>query len=139
MWGDPWGLPRGRHLDSRDSSAGVAYHHFDGMISAVVDKGNRLVGLWNAIDGHARLAFPGGLLQDIDFVDRLPVLVGGLELPASCLECQELAGWDNGMRTRRERIPLLLVTSAGTFRGGQVAPDCELPSPREATAFEGLP
>jgi hypothetical protein len=40
------------------------------MFPAVVDKGNRPVGLRNPIHGHARLADLGKLLQDIDFVDR---------------------------------------------------------------------
>src|SRR4030043_497992 len=58
---------------------GMVYHHLDRMFPAVVDEGNCLVGLRNSINGHARLAFPGKLLQDIDFVDRLAIPVVHLE------------------------------------------------------------
>jgi hypothetical protein len=49
------------------------------MYLAVVNKGNRLVGLLNAINGHTRLAISVARLQDSDMVEGLTVPVVNLE------------------------------------------------------------
>ena len=73
---------RNRHFAgglTQSASRPVVDHHFDRMVPAVVDKGNRLVLSFHSVDGHDRPAFPPGLLPDVDFIGRLAIPVVHLE------------------------------------------------------------
>ena len=60
-------------------AVGSGYSHLNRVFLAVVNKGNRLVGSLDAVNGHAHSAIPGVRLPDVDMVDRLPIPVVHLE------------------------------------------------------------
>lgn len=64
---------------SKGHALGSGYSYLDRMFLMVVNKGNRLVGLLDAIHGHTPLPTSGERLQNGDVVDRLPISVVHLE------------------------------------------------------------
>ncbi len=58
----------------------TAYSHLDRVFLTIVNQGNSLVVLRNAVHCHTRLATPVRQMLDDNVVDRLPIVIVNLEL-----------------------------------------------------------